>query len=198
MNLTKSQRLELINEKVCDCDKCAALVENRTNTVFGVGNPDAQIVFLGEGPGANEDKQGVPFVGRAGQLLDNILAACELDRDSVYILNVVKCRPPGNRNPTAEEASNCRPFLDLQLKTINPKFIVALGAVAAQNILGVNIGITSLRLGNWHQIDTPIKAKVLCTYHPAYLLRNPAAKQEVWKDLQILIEEMNRNKNVAT
>lgn len=189
--LTTAEKLDLINKKVCACEKCPALVESRTNTVFGDGNPKAKVVFLGEGPGADEDKQGVPFVGRAGQLLNNILSACDLDRqEDAYILNIVKCRPPGNRNPTPVEANNCRSFLDLQLRTIRPRFIVAMGSVAAQNLLGVKVGITALRRQNWHEIEEPISAKVLCTFHPAYLLRNPPAKEDVWEDMQKLLHEL--------
>lgn len=188
--MNNAEKLQILNERVCACTKCPALVENRNKTVFGDGNPEAKVVFLGEAPGADEDQQGIPFVGKAGKLLSNIMEACGLNRENCYILNTIKCRPPGNRNPAPVEANNCRPFLDLQLKIIAPKIIVALGNVAAQNILNTSDGITRLRQNNWHTIDEPIKAKVLCTFHPAYLLRNPPAKEHVWNDLQLLLKEM--------
>ena len=179
-----------IADKVSRCKKCQELVANRTQTVFGDGSPNAKIVFCGEGPGGDEDKQGVPFVGRAGKLLDNILQACNLKREEVYILNIVKCRPPGNRNPLPEEAKNCRPFLDLQLRVIRPTYIVCLGAVAAQNLLGLKTPISMLR-GEWREYRCPdFTAKVLCTYHPAYLLRNPAAKKDAWEDMKMLLKDL--------
>lgn len=195
--MQNSEKLAVLQEKVCECTKCPDLVANRTQTVFGVGNPDADIVFCGEGPGKDEDTQGVPFVGRAGKLLTNILNATGLEREDVYILNIVKCRPPGNRNPTPEEAENCRPFLDLQLKVINPKYIVCLGAVASQNLLGVETPIGAMR-GNWFDYQMPpVNAKVLCTWHPAYLLRNSEAKKDTWNDLQLLIKEIGKEDNGA-
>jgi len=184
--LTKSQKLSLLDEKVKSCTKCKDLVESRTQTVFGDGNPEADVLILSEAPGKDEDEQGIPFVGRAGKLLDNIIEACGWKREDVYICNILKCRPPGNRNPNEDEAENCRAFLDLQIKIVNPKYIVCLGAVAAQNLLNIESPIGRMR-GQWHTYNT---AKVLCTYHPAYLLRNPAAKKSVWEDLQILLKEM--------
>ena len=166
------------------------MVENRTQTVFGVGNPHAKIVLCGEAPGRDEDKQGEPFVGKAGKLLDSILAACGLKREDIYILNICKCRPPENRTPTLEEAKNCRAFLAVQLKVIKPKFIICVGAVAAQNLLGVEKPITQMRASN-HGFYEFQGMKVLCTYHPAYLLRNPSAKKDCWDDLQILLKELN-------
>jgi DNA polymerase len=188
--MEKTEMLAVLAEKVSQCQKCQELVANRTQTVFGDGNPNAKIVFCGEGPGADEDKKGIPFVGRAGKLLDNIIKACKLERSKVYILNIVKCRPPGNRNPTPEEATNCRQFLKLQLEIIRPQFIVCLGTVAAQNLLHSTHTISVLR-GTWREYrGHDFIAKAICTYHPAYLLRNPAAKKDVWDDLQLLLAEM--------
>ena len=154
--------------------------------MFGVGNPEARLCFLGEAPGADEDQQGEPFVGRAGQLLDKIIEACTLRRDDIYILNVLKCRPPGNRNPSPVETENCRPFFEKQLEIIRPEFICCLGSVAATTLLETKLSIGKLR-GELHEWRW---AKVLATYHPAYLLRNPNAKRDVWNDLQILLKEM--------
>jgi DNA polymerase len=155
--------------------------------VFGVGDPHARLVFLGEAPGADEDRQGEPFVGRAGQLLnDMITKGMKLRREDVYILNVLKCRPPENRTPLPDEAANCREYLDAQLALIAPQFICCLGAVAAQNLLSSGESIGRLR-GRVHEYRG---AKVVCTYHPAYLLRNPAAKRDAWEDLKLLMREM--------
>ena len=180
------ESLELISREVAACTKCAELAETRTQTVFGVGNPDARLVFLGEAPGADEDKKGIPFVGRAGQLLTKIIEACTLTRDDVYILNILKCRPPGNRNPLPAESAGCRGFLDRQLAVIRPEFICCLGSVAAQNLLDTDTPIGRLR-GSFQDYQG---IKVLCTYHPAYLLRNPPAKRMVWEDMQLLMAEM--------
>jgi DNA polymerase len=162
------------------------LVAGRTQTVFGDGNPQARLCFLGEAPGRDEDKQGVPFVGRAGKLLNDIIKACTLKREDVYILNVIKCRPPENRNPAPEEAANCRGFLQAQLDAIQPEYICCLGTVAAQNLLDSKETIGNLR-GTFHDYQG---IKVLATYHPAYLLRNPSAKRQVWDDMQILMKDM--------
>ena len=178
--------LEVLRDEVAQCTLCEELVCSRTQTVFGVGNPQARLCFLGEAPGADEDRQGEPFVGRAGQLLNKILEACQLRREDVYILNVLKCRPPGNRNPTPEEAQNCRRYLDRQLELIQPEFICCLGAVAAQNLLATNVAIGRLR-GKVHPYRD---MQVVCTYHPAYLLRNPAAKRHTWDDMKLLMREM--------
>ncbi len=178
--------LEIVRGEVAACTRCRELAETRTQTVFGVGNPQARLCFLGEAPGADEDRQGEPFVGKAGQLLTKIIEACTLRREDVYILNVLKCRPPGNRNPLPDETANCRGFLDRQLEIIRPEFICCLGAVAAQNLLGTDKSIGRLR-GRMHEY---LGAKVLCTYHPAYLLRNPEAKKDVWQDMQLLMREM--------
>jgi uracil-DNA glycosylase len=176
--------------KVAACRRCAELASTRTQTVFGVGNPRARLVFCGEAPGADEDRIGQPFVGRAGQLLtDIIVKGMKMQREDVYILNILRCRPPGNRNPLPDEAANCREYLDGQLAIIQPKFICCLGAVAAQNLLGTDIAIGRLR-GKVHDL---IGIKVVCTYHPAYLLRNPPAKKFVWEDIQMLMAEMAKS-----
>jgi len=178
--------LAIVAARVAVCTRCAELAATRTQTVFGVGNPAARLVFLGEAPGADEDRQGTPFVGRAGQLLTRIIEACTLRREDVYILNILKCRPPGNRNPLPDEAAHCREYLDAQLSIIQPEFICCLGAVAAQNLLETDAGISKMR-GKFYLYKG---VRVLCTYHPAYLLRNPAAKRQVWEDMQLLMAEM--------
>jgi DNA polymerase len=178
--------LEVIRAEVAACTRCDELAATRTQTVFGVGNPRARLCFLGEAPGADEDAQGEPFVGRAGQLLTRIIEACTLSRSDVYILNVLKCRPPGNRNPLPAEVTNCRGFLDRQLAQIRPEFICCLGAVAAQTLLETQQSIGKLR-GKFHAYQG---IWVMCTYHPAYLLRNPAAKKDVWEDMQMLMARM--------
>ncbi len=161
------------------CTRCK-LHKARKQIVFGVGNPEAQLVFVGEGPGRDEDEQGEPFVGRAGQLLTQMIGAMGLRRQDVYICNVVKCRPPENRLPEKDEIAICSPFLARQLAVINPKVICCLGACSAQTLLNTNQGISRFR-GEWFDYRG---SKLIATYHPAYLLRNPAAKAEVWKDLQ--------------
>ena len=183
---SRKSQLEETCKTVCSCELCPELVAHRTQTVFGVGNPEARLCFLGEAPGADEDQQGEPFVGRAGQLLDKIIEACTLRRDDIYILNVLKCRPPGNRNPSPVETENCRPFFEKQLEIIRPEFICCLGSVAVTTLLETKLSIGKLR-GELHEWRW---AKVLATYHPAYLLRNPNAKRDVWNDLQILLKEM--------
>lgn len=178
--------LAAIAKKVAGCTRCDELARTRTQTVFGVGNPHSRLVFLGEAPGADEDRQGEPFVGAAGKLLTKIIEACTLRREDVYILNILKCRPPGNRNPQPLEAANCREYLDGQLAIIQPEYICCLGSVAAQNLLDTTESIGRLR-GRFHDYQG---IKVLCTYHPAYLLRNPSAKRQVWEDMQLLMAEM--------
>jgi len=178
--------LAVIRDEVTACTKCAELAAGRTQTVFGVGNSQARLVFFGEAPGADEDASGVPFVGRAGQLLTKIIEACTLSRDDVYIMNVLKCRPPGNRTPLPDEVANCRPFFERQLEAINPEFICCLGASAARALLRTEETIGKLR-GRWFAHGS---ATVLCTYHPSYLLRNPAAKRDVWDDMKLLMERM--------
>ena len=168
-----------IREDIGDCTRCR-LHRQRTNIVFGVGNPKADLVFVGEGPGHDEDVQGLPFVGRAGKLLTQIIEAMGLRREDVYICNVIKCRPPENRTPEKDEIATCSPFLFRQLAVIQPRVIVCLGSVAAQTLLGTNQSISRYR-GEWFDYRG---ARLLSTYHPAYLLRNPNAKGDVWKDLQ--------------
>ena len=168
-----------IREDLGECTRCK-LHSTRNKIVFGDGNPKAELVFVGEGPGADEDAQGLPFVGRAGKLLTQMIEAMGLQRKDVYICNVVKCRPPENRQPEEDEVSTCSPFLLRQIDAIAPKVIVCLGAVAAKTLLQTNRGISQFR-GEWLEFRG---RKLLATYHPAYLLRNPPAKSEVWKDLQ--------------
>src|SRR6202795_424822 len=185
LNKVKDDNLLKIREDIGDCTRCK-LHKTRNKIVFGDGNPTAQLVFIGEGPGADEDKQGLPFVGRAGKLLTQMIEAMGLQRQDVYICNVVKCRPPENRAPEPDEVTTCSPFLLRQLDTIAPKVIVCLGATAARTLLETSRGISQLR-GQWLEWR---KHKLMVTYHPAYLLRNPAAKGEVWKDLQKVMAEL--------
>ncbi len=163
-----------------DCTRCKLHKLGRKQVVFGVGNPNAELMFIGEGPGADEDEQGEPFVGRAGQLLNKMIEAMGLKRSDVYIANVVKCRPPGNRTPERDECETCMPFLLRQVQAINPKAIVALGAVAAKNLLQINASMAELRSRSYDFRG----ARLFVTYHPAYLLRDPRQKSEAWKDLQ--------------
>lgn len=179
-------RLSALAEVVKACQRCEELACTRKQTVFGVGNPEARIMFVGEAPGADEDAQGEPFVGRAGQLLNDIITACRMKREDIYICNVLRCRPPGNRQPTPEEASNCREYLDGQIAVVNPDYIVCWGATAAKNLLATEAAIGKLR-GRFFQYG---RAKVLCTYHPSYLLRNPAAKKDVWDDMKFFFLDM--------
>lgn len=175
------ESLETIRDDLGDCTRCA-LHAGRRNIVFGVGNPRADLMFIGEGPGQEEDRQGLPFVGPAGQLLTKIIHAIDLTRDDVYIANVVKCRPPGNRDPEPEEVEACRQFIDRQVDSIHPKVICALGRVSALNLLRTDEGITRIR----GRIYSYRGAKLVPTYHPAYLLRNPAKKRECWEDMKLI------------
>jgi DNA polymerase len=177
--------LREIREEIGDCTRCK-LHRSRTNLVFGVGDPHARLMFVGEGPGADEDLQGEPFVGRAGQLLTQIIKAMGFAREQVYIANVVKCRPPENRNPEPDEIEQCSPFLRAQIASVNPTVIVALGKFAAQTLLGVDTPISRLR-GQFHQMG-PVA--VMPTFHPSYLLRNPAAKREVWEDMKMVMARL--------
>jgi uracil-DNA glycosylase family 4 len=173
--------LRIIREELGeDCTRCKLHKQGRKQIVFGVGNPRAELMFIGEGPGADEDQQGEPFVGRAGQLLNKMIEAMGLKRSDVYISNVVKCRPPGNRTPERDECETCMPFLVRQVEAINPKVIVALGAVAAKNLLQMNSSMGEMRSRSYDFRG----AKLFVTYHPAYLLRDPRQKSEAWKDLQ--------------
>ncbi len=184
--ISKAASLPVLQQEVAGCTRCEELAGTRTQTVFGVGDPNARLCFVGEAPGADEDRLGEPFVGRAGQLLTKIIEACRMKREEVYILNMIKCRPPGNRNPLPDELSNCRGYLERQLELIRPEFICCLGAVAAQNLLGTTLAIGKLR-GKVHNCRG---AKLVCTYHPAYLLRNPGAKKDTWEDMKLLLREM--------
>jgi DNA polymerase len=176
--------LQLIREDLGDCTRCKLHGQGRKQIVFGVGNPNAALMFVGEGPGADEDQQGEPFVGRAGQLLNKMIAAMGLRREDVYIANVVKCRPPGNRTPERDEIETCSPFLMRQVDAIRPKAIVALGAVAAKCLLGMSGTMSEMRRGSYDFRGS----KLFVTYHPAFLLRDPRQKAEAWKDLQRVME----------
>jgi DNA polymerase len=188
--------LKLIREDLGDCTRCKLHQQGRKQIVFGVGNPHADLMFVGEGPGADEDAQGEPFVGRAGQLLNNMIKAMGLRREEVYIANVVKCRPPGNRTPERDECETCSPFLMRQIAVIKPKVIVALGAVAAKNLLAINAPMSELRGRFYDFMPTGARsndpswqgAKLAVTYHPAFLLRDPRQKGEAWKDLQMVMK----------
>ena len=182
------RRLQVLEETVRQCTRCA-LHRERTQTVFARGHGSSGLVFVGEGPGAEEDAQGYPFVGKAGQLLDRMIAAMGFEREEVYVCNIVKCRPPSNRKPEAEEIAACRPFVAEQLELIQPQVVVALGATAVVGLLGVTLGITRLR-GQWRLYQGRIP--VMPTFHPAYLLRQPAAKRLVWEDLQQVLKQMQR------
>lgn len=194
---SKAELLGGLNQRVRDCVKCQHLACSRTQTVFGVGSPDAEVMFVGEAPGADEDAQGEPFVGRAGQLLTKIIRAMGFAREEVYIANILKCRPDmppgsfGNRAPTSVEMQTCRPYLLEQIEIIRPKVIVALGAVAVEGLLGTRGAMRELR-GRWNSFSgTPL----MITYHPAYLLRNqsPAEKRKVWEDMLQVLERLEKN-----
>lgn len=189
----KPSALKDIRDDIGDCTRCR-LHKGRKNIVFGVGNPNADLMFVGEGPGADEDQQGEPFVGRAGQLLNNMISAMGLKRQDVYIANVVKCRPPGNRTPEKDECDTCGPFLLRQIEVIRPKVIVALGAVAAKYLLAINDSMANLR-GRWYEMKG---AKLAVTYHPAYLLRDPRQKKEAWKDLQMVMKYLGLKPSAKT
>jgi DNA polymerase len=181
-------RLAELAQEIHGCQKCV-LGRTRTQTVFARGSSDAELCFIGEGPGADEDAQGFPFVGKAGQLLDRMIAAMGYGRDEVYVCNIVKCRPPENRKPAPEEMVACMPYLNEQLSLVSPRVIVALGATAVEGLLGVSGGITRMR-GQWKLYRGSIP--VMPTFHPAYLLRNPAAKREVWDDLKAVLKQLGR------
>jgi uracil-DNA glycosylase len=177
-----AEALIAVRAEIGDCTRCKLHTQGRRQIVFGVGNPGADLMFVGEAPGADEDIQGIPFVGRAGQLLTKIIEAIELRREDVYIANVIKCRPPGNRNPEQDEVDTCEPFLFQQIDVIKPKVIVALGKFAAQTLLRTLDPISRLR-GRVYQYRG---AKLIPTFHPAYLLRNPSSKREVWEDMKVV------------
>lgn len=182
----RQEELDQLRATVAGCTLCAELAKTRTQTVFGVGSPKARIAFFGEAPGADEDRLGEPFVGRAGKLLTQIIEACTFQREDVYILNTLKCRPPGNRNPTTEENENCRPYFERQLEIVQPEYIVCLGRFAISNLLQSTAPIGKLR-GQFHPYRG---SKVVVTYHPAYLLRNPSAKKDVWEDMKMMLKDM--------
>jgi uracil-DNA glycosylase len=182
-------RLAVLADEVKTCTKCILHAE-RQQTVFARGNGSSGLCFIGEGPGADEDEQGFPFVGAAGQLLDKMIAAMGIERDDVYVCNIVKCRPPKNRTPEPEEMNACMPYLVEQLSLVEPQVIVALGKTAVQGLFGTAEGITRIR-GRWRLYQGRIA--VMPTFHPAYLLRNPAAKREVWADLQLVLKHMGRS-----
>jgi uracil-DNA glycosylase family 4 len=188
--------LKLIREDLGECTRCKLHQQGRKQIVFGVGNPRAELIFVGEGPGADEDAQGEPFVGRAGQLLNNMIKAMGLRREDVYIANIVKCRPPGNRTPERDECETCSPFLMRQIAVVKPKVIVALGAVAAKNLLAINAPMSELRGRFYDFKPAGVRgsdpswpgARLAVTYHPAFLLRDPRQKGEAWKDLQMVMK----------
>ena len=181
----RAAALQMIREDIGDCTRCA-LHKGRNKLVFGDGNPAARLMFVGEGPGADEDAQGIPFVGKAGQLLNNMITAMGLKREEVYIANVVKCRPPGNRTPEPDEGNTCSPFLFRQIDVVRPQVLVALGATAATYLLGQRQPLAGLR-GRVHAFRG---MQLIVTYHPAYLLRDPRQKKEAWADLQIAMREL--------
>jgi uracil-DNA glycosylase len=190
--------LKIIREDLGDCTRCVLHKQGRKQIVFGVGNPKAELMFVGEGPGADEDAQGEPFVGRAGQLLNNMIKVMGIEREQVYIANIVKCRPPGNRTPERDECATCSPFLMRQIAVVKPKVIVALGAVAAKTLLAMNASMMQLRGRFYDFRPAGIRnndlewdgCKLAVTYHPAFLLRDPRQKGEAWKDLQMVMKEL--------
>ena len=178
----QAEALAAVRADIGDCTRCKLHTLGRRQIVFGVGNPSADLMFIGEAPGADEDIQGIPFVGKAGQLLTKIIEAIGLQREDVYVANVIKCRPPGNRNPEQDEVNTCEPFLFQQIEIIKPKVIVALGKFAAQTLLRTLDPISRLR-GRVYELRG---AKLIPTFHPAYLLRNPSSKREVWEDMKVV------------
>jgi DNA polymerase len=194
--------LKIIREDLGDCTRCVLHKQGRKQIVFGVGNPNAELMFVGEGPGADEDEKGEPFVGRAGQLLNNMIKAMGIEREQVYIANIVKCRPPGNRQPERDECETCSPFLMRQIAVVKPKVIVALGATAAKTLLAMSASMMQLRGRFYDFKPTGIRnndrsndpnwngCKLAVTYHPAFLLRDPRQKGEAWKDLQMVMKEL--------
>ena len=190
--------LKIIREDLGDCKRCVLHKQGRKQIVFGVGNPNAELMFVGEGPGADEDEKGEPFVGRAGQLLNNMIKAMGIEREQIYIANIVKCRPPGNRTPERDECDTCSPFLMRQIAVVKPKVIVALGATAAKTLLAMNSSMMQLRGRFYDFKPTGIRSndpnwngcKLAVTYHPAFLLRDPRQKGEAWKDLQMVMKEL--------
>ena len=206
------QALRIIREDLGDCTRCVLHKQGRKQIVFGVGDPKAELMFVGEGPGADEDEKGEPFVGRAGQLLNNMIKAMGIEREQVYIANIVKCRPPGNRQPERDECATCSPFLMRQIAVVKPKVIVALGATAAKTLLAMNSSMIQLR-GRFYDFKPAglrtndndnsndpewDGCKLAVTYHPAFLLRDPRQKGEAWKDLQMVMKELGMKAPKAT
>lgn len=186
----RRQDLTVLANEVAGCNKCEGLFSTRTQTVFGVGPIDPDVAFVGEAPGADEDRTGEPFVGKAGQLLTRIINGCGFQRTEVYIFNTLKCRPPGNRTPTTQECENCRPFFDRQFEIVRPKHIVALGGTAAKSLLNTSTGITKLR----GKVYTFHGVPLICTFHPSALLRDDSGqmKRDVWEDMKLLLRTMGR------
>jgi DNA polymerase len=187
--LARAERVEKLavwEQQVAACTRCEELANSRKQTVFGVGNPEAEILFIGEAPGQDEDEQGEPFVGRAGKLLNDIIKAAGLTREEIYICNILRCRPPRNRNPKPEEAANCREYLDAQIALVDPDYIVCWGGVAAKNLLNTETSVGRMR-GQFFKYG---RAKVLVTYHPSYLLRNAKDKIKVWEDMKFWRNDM--------
>ena len=191
--MDRAAALQMIRDEIGDCTRCA-LHKGRNKLVFADGDPNARLMFVGEGPGADEDAQGLPFVGRAGQLLNNMIAAMGLKREQVYIANVVKCRPPGNRTPEPDEANTCTPFLFRQIDVVRPQVLVALGATAATYLLGHRQPLAGLR-GRVHAFRG---MQLIVTYHPAFLLRDPRQKKEAWADLQMAMKELGLKKAASS
>jgi len=194
---TRRHALTLLKNEIATCDRCPELFSTRTQTVFGVGRIDPDVAFVGEAPGGDEDRLGEPFVGKAGQLLTRIINGCGFTREEVYIFNILKCRPPGaagsgsaNRQPTAEECANCRPFFDRQFDLVRPKYLVALGATAAKNLLETSTGITKLRGKIYKFRGVPL----ICTFHPSAVLRDDTdrTRRDVWEDMKLLLRTMGR------
>ncbi|MBI3611128.1 MAG: uracil-DNA glycosylase [Nitrospirae bacterium] len=190
--------LTALRDEIGDCMRCK-LSSGRTHLVFGTGDSEADLMFIGEAPGEDEDRQGKPFVGKAGQLLTRIIEAMGLKREEVYIANIIKCRPPGNRNPEPDEIATCSPFIQRQIEILRPKVICALGTFAAQTLLGTGQKISQLR-GRFHNLPilfsdgSPAGIKVMPTFHPAYLLRNPDDKKRVWGDMQLIMRELRSDR----
>ena len=189
-----AEALVAIRADIGDCTRCKLHTLGRKQIVFGVGNPEADLMFVGEAPGADEDEQGIPFIGRAGQLLTKLIEAIDLTRDDVYIANIIKCRPPQNRNPEPDEVASCEPFLFRQIDVIKPKVIVALGKYAAQTLLRTETPISRLR----GQLFDYRGATLIPTFHPAYLLRNPSSKREVWEDMKLVKKLLTENEERRT
>lgn len=180
--------LDALRQRVAACTRCPQLASTRTQTVFGVGPLDPEICFVGEAPGADEDRSGEPFVGPAGQLLTRIITACGMRREDVYICNILRCRPPGNRQPQPDEAAHCAEYLEKTLELVAPRYLVALGGTATRFLLGIETGITRLRGRFFEYRGIP----VLCTFHPSYLLRSPDKKKDVWEDMKLLLTRLGR------